>query len=255
MLWKELRGKGLLQPGKCAKEINFVFDNCAGQNKNRMVLRFLVILVKLGYAKLARAIFLVKGHTKNDCDRLFNLMKFDYRKLNVYTPVELMEQLNKHDQVTATAMEPSEFFDWDKMESVLMVDQVTSTKKNHVFFVQSGNSDVINKQEADGETITRQTVVRKGMNTIDWAAKIECLELTPAPGLQDIKWSELYYKWAKFIPEDRRKGFHYFNEKPPKEVTERVRNQSKAAKEARTKRSRATDSAGFGSVASKKAEV
>ena len=136
-----------------------------------------------------------------------------------------------------------------------MVDQVTSTKKNHIFFVDSANSDVINKQEADGEPITRQTVVRKGMGTIDWAEKIDSLEVTPPPGLQDIKWSELYYKWAKFVPEDKRNGFRYFVEKPPKEVTARVRSQSKQAKEARAKRSRATDSTGFASGASKKAEV
>ena len=50
--------------------------------------------------------------------------------------------MNKHDDCTATAMEPGSFFDWDKLESELMVDQVTSTKKNHIYFVESGNSDV-----------------------------------------------------------------------------------------------------------------
>lgn len=84
MIWKQLELSGLIN-GKCSHEINFVFDNCTGQNKNRMVMRMLVILVKLGICTTARAIFLVKGHTKNDCDRMFNLMKKWYRKLNVYT--------------------------------------------------------------------------------------------------------------------------------------------------------------------------
>ena len=36
MLWKMLQYKGLLNGGT-EHEINLVFDNCAGQNKNRMV--------------------------------------------------------------------------------------------------------------------------------------------------------------------------------------------------------------------------
>ena len=46
MLWKLLRMKGLLN-GITLNEINFVFDNCGGQNKNRMVYRMLTIMVKL----------------------------------------------------------------------------------------------------------------------------------------------------------------------------------------------------------------
>jgi hypothetical protein len=78
LLWKELEWKGLLpnnaQAGDHvpAKEINFVFDNCGGQNKNWMVLWMLTILAKLKVAVIVRAIFLVSGHTKNDCDRKFD---------------------------------------------------------------------------------------------------------------------------------------------------------------------------------------
>jgi hypothetical protein len=69
MLWLMLKQKGIVAPPDAddadpLKELNFVFDNCGGQNKNRMVLRFLVVLVKRKICKLARAIFLVRGHTK-----------------------------------------------------------------------------------------------------------------------------------------------------------------------------------------------
>jgi hypothetical protein len=68
------------------KEINIVMDNCGGQNKNQHVIRLLHILVKRQVATTARIIFLVRGHTKNDCDQLFNTMKCVYRKSNVFTP-------------------------------------------------------------------------------------------------------------------------------------------------------------------------
>jgi hypothetical protein len=93
MFWKQILVEGLLDGSGVAKEINFVFDNCGGQNKNKMVLQFMVMLAKLNLAKIIHTIFLIKGHTKNDCDRLFNLLKYDYRKTNVYTPKQLLDCL------------------------------------------------------------------------------------------------------------------------------------------------------------------
>jgi hypothetical protein len=113
MIWKYLGLTKLCDSNNGpVLEINLVFDNCTGQNKNRMVTRLLLFfLVKLGICKTARAIFLVKGHTKNDCDCMFNLMKYDYRKVNCFTPPELIALVNKHPQVTAIPMEPHGFLD------------------------------------------------------------------------------------------------------------------------------------------------
>jgi hypothetical protein len=41
MLWKELTRKGLTTIGEKVTESNIIMDNCAGQNKNRMVIRLL----------------------------------------------------------------------------------------------------------------------------------------------------------------------------------------------------------------------
>jgi hypothetical protein len=111
MLWKMFLMKGLL--GRTTNEINLVFDNCAGQNKNRMVYCMLFFMVKLKVCRVARAIFLVKGHTKNDCDRMFNLMKYDYRKVDCYSPPELIEIANQHPHLYAVPMDTtsSEFKD------------------------------------------------------------------------------------------------------------------------------------------------
>jgi hypothetical protein len=45
--------------GEPFKELNFVMDNCGGQNKNRHVLRILHFIVKRRIAVVAKAIFLV----------------------------------------------------------------------------------------------------------------------------------------------------------------------------------------------------
>ena len=74
MLIDYLHRKGLTDSNNTVKSINFVFDNCAGQNKNKMVLWVLLYIVRMKWAFNAQAHFLIRGHTKNTCDRLFNLL-------------------------------------------------------------------------------------------------------------------------------------------------------------------------------------
>ena len=58
-----------------AKEFNLIMDNFAEQNKNTSMLLIAPWLVERGYFEMVNFIFLVVGHTKNPCDRLFNLAK------------------------------------------------------------------------------------------------------------------------------------------------------------------------------------
>jgi hypothetical protein len=68
----------LLQNEEAGGKLNFILDNCGGQNKNRMVLRLAIWLVKTGVFKKVNFIFLVRGHTKNPCDRMFNILKLHF---------------------------------------------------------------------------------------------------------------------------------------------------------------------------------
>ena len=79
-----------------AKEIHLIFDNYGGQNKNRMVLRMLSILVKRKACIVSRDIFLTRVHTKNDCDRLFNLMNQNCRGRNIYPSKDLYASIGLH---------------------------------------------------------------------------------------------------------------------------------------------------------------
>jgi hypothetical protein len=236
MLWKMFSMKGLL--GRTANEINLVFDNCAGQNKNRMVYRMLFFMVKLKICRVARAIFLVKGHTKNDCDRMFNLMKYDYRKVDCYSPPELIEIANRHPHVQAVAMDTEEFKDWDELENK-MIDKMEGVKKNHVFTVHAKDSNAMIIREYAGAPITRQLLVDKAFRECDWQNLFKLNQMnSKPPGLPDIKWNELYSKWGRFVPENRKKGLKYFVEKPPAELRKAIAEQLAMAKKARAKRSR-----------------
>ena len=203
MIWKYLQVVGL-RDGKTYFELNLVFDNCAGQNKNRMVIRLLFFLVKMKIFKTARAIFLIKGHTKNDCDRMFNLMKQDYRKMNCYTPPELNDLINKHPLCTAIPMLPNDFLDWDALQNK-MVDKADGILKNHIFTVKSSDSNNVWIQEYNRAPISKQMLVKNAYLNSDWR-KVFKLDVVPPPKLPDIKWNKLYYKWGRFVPEDRKKG-------------------------------------------------
>ena len=71
--------------GEKINKLNVIMDNCGGQNKNGTVLKMAAYFVERGCFNRVNLIFLVKGHTKNDCDRMFNRLKIRWLKSNVYT--------------------------------------------------------------------------------------------------------------------------------------------------------------------------
>jgi hypothetical protein len=84
LIYKYLDEQALIQPDRGPrKELNIVMDNCGGQNKNRFVIQLACLFVELHYYLWVNLIFLVAGHTKNAANRLFNVLKQDYCKLQV----------------------------------------------------------------------------------------------------------------------------------------------------------------------------
>ena len=91
---KTLKQLNLRREESVGGELNIIFDNCSGQNKNNTVLRLAGWLKAMGYFQRVNFIFLVVGHTKNAADRLFNSLKNEYRKRNLFTVDTLVLALN-----------------------------------------------------------------------------------------------------------------------------------------------------------------
>jgi hypothetical protein len=70
LIVKTLRLIGILRENDMGGELNIVFDNCSGQNKNNTVLKLLVWLTEMGYFRKINFVFLIVGHTKNAADRI-----------------------------------------------------------------------------------------------------------------------------------------------------------------------------------------
>jgi hypothetical protein len=205
MLWNELTRKGLTTMGERVSEIIIVMDNCAGQNKNRMVIRLLFVLVRLKLCFRAQMLFLVKGHTKNDCDRMFNLMKQRYRKTNCYTPKELMQFVaeSNEDVELVDVMKSGGFKDWDKYQNKYM-KAPESIQNYHIFQVNSINPNRMLCQEAHGYPIIHDdSVVKKQFRDVtDWGPLEDELEDLPPLRVKDIKWITLYDEWRPLVPVD-----------------------------------------------------
>jgi hypothetical protein len=92
---------------------------------------------------LSHVVFLVKGHTKNPVDHLFNSLKRECRKQNSETLDALLPILNKSDDVIATAVVPEDFHDWNGMLKKLYSD-FTAVLKYHLF--QSDDIEEISMQ-------------------------------------------------------------------------------------------------------------
>lgn len=205
MLMAELRRQGLLDKSEGPSgELNLVMDNCRGQNKNRMVLRLAVFLVECGFFKRVNIIFLVRGHTKNACDRLFNLMKLRFHKEDCYTFSQLKTLLSKQDDVTIYDASKGIFFNYDEMLNKFYKKlQTGSVAKNHIFSASAEDPGVMHLQVARGEEETSQDLVL-GPRGEDRVKAMEGTALSPLvpPGIKPIKQVEMHTKYRFFVPEE-----------------------------------------------------
>jgi hypothetical protein len=94
-------------------------------------------------------------------------------------------------------------------------------------------------QESDGSPVKELKLVKPEFILHDdtfWNQQVPTT--IPALGLQDIKWKELHHKWAKFVLEEKKQQWKYYNEAPPPELIKAVAKQSKRARQRRQSRGR-----------------
>ena len=215
-LWKYFGMRGWLRNNYV--DLSIVADNCGGQNKNRIVVRFLMWLVEMGIFPRIRLIFLVKGHTKNSCDRLFNLVKITYHHLNVYTYDMLIDTINKNEFITVHKIESSEMYDFCKWQDLFYRSPASGTfKQTHIFeisgpkHVSNSTPTLLKKWDYDGADVrtdsllpTRRNQKCKYLSLPERELAIskmpDKLEVLPRPKLRDIKAVELYTKWRPILP-------------------------------------------------------
>ena len=211
-LLKDYRKRGYFDGGHNTGSLNIIADNCGGQNKNEDVIRFHVWIVEAGWFPEVNLIFLVKGHTKNACDRMFNLLKQEYHNKNIETFNELVSILDKNKFVKVDVMLSNEFLNFSPvLNKYYRSLKSGETNRTHVFTVKNSRNptlllkkdDVNAEERLDNLLPTRAFRVAVHLNEEERKLAIsnllgELAPLTP-PGIAPIKQCELYNKWRKLL--------------------------------------------------------
>ena len=126
-------------PKDACKGIGFFFDNCAGQNKNRMVTRLLLFLVGRNICKLYHATFFSLDTQIMIATTYLKFLNILYRKQNIYNRDKLMEILNAYNNnIYVVFVEEGIFINWDKLKEKFFKRMPSNTtKSNHTFKVNN----------------------------------------------------------------------------------------------------------------------
>lgn len=231
-----LRAENIMRENDIGGELNIVFDNCSGQNKNNTVLKLSVWLVELGYFKAVNLIFLIVGHTKNAADHLFNALKFEYRKHNIFTMEKLISHLSFSESITVQPTKADQFFDYDKYFDSYYRNFEGLVKQNHIFSshqnsrVGSGFFVDLRESNLEEHQIVRHQAIKRNFpgrseytNVRDAVANRpndmkkllgELLQPIVAPGINPYKQIELKDKYEELVPVED-KGCGLYDEPAP----------------------------------------
>ena len=131
------------------KHLAVAADNCSGQNKNKAVIKFCCWLAEANFATKVTLLFLIKGHTKNDCDREFNLLKEGQDGEDIWTADELDEALTKKNSetISLSCLSANHFNGWTEGLNHYYRDPPSGTIliKPHIYLRRRFNGDNIFK--------------------------------------------------------------------------------------------------------------
>ena len=123
--------------------LTIIADNCGDQNKNKHVVRFLMWMVEMEYFAKITLFFLIKGHTKNVCDRMFNLLKLGYHRKDIFTMDELCDCVNENDFINVSCMQKQDFKDFLKWQDGFYRSPETDNfNSTHIFEKTSDRATV-----------------------------------------------------------------------------------------------------------------
>jgi hypothetical protein len=146
LIMKTLQKLNLLHEDSVGGELNIIFNNCSGQNRNNTVLKLLAWLMAMGYFKEIHFIFLVVGHTQNAADRLFNLLKHEYWKQNLFTFDALVRTLDKSSSLPIHSIVAKDFLNYSKLLDSLYRPLSGNINTNHIFSCTDNGTQITIRQ-------------------------------------------------------------------------------------------------------------
>jgi len=180
-------------------------DNCGGQNKNAIMVQYLLWRVMTGQHKQITLSFMIPGHTKFSPDWCFGLLKKKYRRTKVGGLTDLVGVVNGSASVNIaqpTGLEDGSVvvttYDWQEYFKAFCM-KVKGIKKLHHLQFDSASPGYIFVKERAGSTEVKRYILK----VKSWSPKADQLPPTlPPSGLSNqLQWY-LYNKIREFCPEN-----------------------------------------------------
>ena len=182
------------------------------------------------YFKEVNFIFLIVGHTKNAADRLFNLLKTEYRLQNLFTFQALLETLVRSPMVTIHPTILDSFINYNKLMRDIYQPLSGKVKKNHIFSCNNvGDRMMLQQSDLAEHTTVLFNLRKKGIwedMTQDKLAETtnSVLAVTiPNAGLNPYKMVEMYKNYRPVVPDEFQSDELYA--KPSAEVWSKVKTE------------------------------
>ena len=119
-----------------------LLDNCVGQNKSQVVLKFMCLLSILFYDTVA-LMFFMPGHTHMVADRLLANCKNSIKNLNLFTVGQITQEFDRVQRINAEWLRPNDFdkpfrIQWESALSKYFRDMPTGYTGNYFFEFSKG---------------------------------------------------------------------------------------------------------------------
>ena len=186
------------------KIVHLHADNCGGQNKNAIMVQYLLWRVMTGQHTEITLSFMVPGHTKFSPDWCFGLLKKRYRRTKVGGLTDLVTVVNESASVNVAQPTGREdgspivtTYNWQEYFSTFCT-KVKGIKKLHHLRFDSASPGFVYVKEKAGSTEVKVSVVK----VRNWSPKADELPpiLSPA-GLSLQRQWYLYNKIREFCPD------------------------------------------------------
>jgi hypothetical protein len=181
-------------------------DNCGGQNKNNNVVKFLLFLTHCKAVKSVTLKFLVKGHTKNHCDRGFANMKRHYAKIDLWTLPMLVRSIEESATTNKCVLleDNDTIFRDFKAPLVDMYKDLNAIQRYQIFSMDADAPGVVYCRKRPSSAPVEQNLLRAGtraeLSPEQVAAFWASVQPATPPATNKEKVVDIYKKVLPYVP-------------------------------------------------------
>lgn len=172
-----------------------ILDNCIGQNKSNIVLKFFAMLSLLYYKKVT-LIYLIPGHSHMIADRVVAWMKRSIKKNNIFHPSEFVEKANSIKSIEAKFFDHSDpkrpfYVGWENILNKYFKNLPSGFTKNFFFEFEEGTLRIKNLYNSEEENTIIVDLLEHRSN-MDLIKKALIIDIFGKESIEELELSDIF---------------------------------------------------------------